>query len=44
VAGAQCARLTKELAALRPPQKVVLRPDRSAYENEWLLLYEPSPG
>jgi mannosyltransferase len=44
VVGTQCARLTRDLAALRPPQKIVLRPDRSAYEHGWLLLYEPAGG
>jgi mannosyltransferase len=44
VAGAQCARVTKDLGALRPVQTVVQRPDRSAYEHGWLLLYEPPAG
>src|SRR5205823_11701225 len=41
VAGRPCARLTKQLAALRPPQKPIVRPNYHAYENAWLLLYEP---
>ncbi|HEY8203065.1 MAG TPA: glycosyltransferase family 39 protein [Actinomycetota bacterium] len=42
VAGRPCARLTKQLAALRPPQKPIVRPNYHAYENAWLLLYAPA--